>query len=242
MASNDFKRIYVWQIPVRIFHWANVVSIITLTGTGLLIANPPALMSSAEASGQYVFGIIRFIHFIAAYLFVGVMLLRIYWAFVGNRYVNWKVFNPFSKKAFHNMMHVLKYDIFLMKNKHKKLSDVNIGHNYLATFSYLIMFFFALIMVFTGFGMYSDNAGWWFPKMFSWVVPALGGDFAARMLHHVSMWVIWFIVIIHIYLVLFHDWLEVRGETSAMLSGYKFIRKDRLEVEEKEIMDKNNSK
>jgi hypothetical protein len=44
------------------------------------------------------------------------------------------------------------------------------------------------------------------------------------------------------YLVLFHDWLEGRGESSAMVSGYKFCRTERFEdfedqterIEEKE--------
>ena len=235
MASKDFKRIYVWEIPVRIFHWANALCIVTLTITGLLIANPPALMSSAEANDTYLFGTVRFVHFAAAYFFVAVMVLRIYWSFVGNKYASWRYYMPFSKKAWRNITHVLKHDILLIPEKNRQLSNISIGHNYLATASYFLMFIFALIMIFTGFGMYADTSTWWFPKMFAWVVPMFGGDFAARMLHHVSMWFIWFIVILHIYLVLFHDWLEVRGETSAMLSGYKFIRKDRLEKTEEQV-------
>ncbi len=229
--TQDYKRLYVWEGPVRIFHWLNVLSIVTLTITGFLIADPPAIMSGDEASHRYWFGVVRFIHFTAAYVFVGVMILRIYWAFAGNRHAHWKSFLPFSKEARHNIMHVLKHDILLIPEKNSKLSEVSIGHNKLAALSYAIMFLLALIMVFTGFGLFSNNAGWWFPKMFAWVVPMLGGDFMARTLHHLSMWGIWFIVFVHVYLVLFHDWLEGRGETSSMISGFKFFEKERFEEE-----------
>jgi len=42
------------------------------------------------------------------------------------------------------------------------------------------------------------------------------------------MWGFIFFIMIHVYLVLYHDWLEGRGETSSMFSGFKFVRKERL--------------
>lgn len=48
------------------------------------------------------------------------------------------------------------------------------------------------------------------------------------------MWLILIIVITHIYLVLYHDWLDGRGETSSMLSGFKFVRKERIEEDKDE--------
>jgi len=62
----------------------------------------------------------------------------------------------------------------------------------------------------------------------------LGGDFLTRLIHHVCMWLILVIIIIHIYLVMYHDWLDGRGETSSMLSGYKFVRKERIEESDKD--------
>ena len=87
METRNFKRVMVWELPVRIFHWINVLAIIVLTITGFLIANPPALLSSAEATNLHTFGIIRVIHFIAAYIFFFNMLMRIYWSFVGNQFI-----------------------------------------------------------------------------------------------------------------------------------------------------------
>ncbi len=69
MRDRNFKRVMVWELPVRLFHWINVLTIIVLTLTGFIIANPPALQSSAEATNLHSFGIVRFIHFGAAYIF-----------------------------------------------------------------------------------------------------------------------------------------------------------------------------
>jgi len=233
MPTKDYKRVYVWQLPVRIFHWANALAIVLLSITGFIIADPLALLSQREAFNTYWMGTVKVIHFISAYVFVGVMILRIYWAFVGNRYAHWTAFIPTNKKAIHNIMHVLKHDILLLPEKNPKLEDISIGHNYMATSAYLMMFIFAMVMVFTGFGLYSDLSTTWFPKLFSWVPALLGGDFLTRQIHHIFMWLIIFIIIVHIYLVLFHDWLEGRGEVSSMISGFKFVRKERVKMEEK---------
>ena len=69
METKNFKRVMVWELSVRLFHWVNVLTIIILTVTGFIIANPPALQSSAEATNLHSFGIVRFIHFGAAYIF-----------------------------------------------------------------------------------------------------------------------------------------------------------------------------
>ena len=226
--TRDFKRVYVWELPVRMFHWINALSIVVLAITGYLIGNPPALLSNAEAYDTYWMGLIRSIHFIAAYIFFGVMILRLYWAFAGNKFSNWRAFLPFNKKGMKNLMHVIKHDVFLFPERDQNFLNISVGHNSVAAISYVVMFFMALIMVFTGFGLYAENATWWLPKLFAWVPSFLGGDFATRLIHHVVMWLIILFVLIHVYLVLYHDWLEGRGETSSMISGYKFVRKERV--------------
>tara|TARA_R110001583_G_scaffold179638_2_gene336523 strand:+ start:23205 stop:23921 length:717 start_codon:yes stop_codon:yes gene_type:complete len=236
METKNFKRVMVWEIPVRFFHWINVLTIIVLTLTGFLIANPPALQSSAEATNLHSFGIVRFIHFTAAYIFFFNMILRIYWSFVGNKYANWRAFWPFSKKMWNNFWHVLKIDIMLLNEDHPNVKNISIGHNSVASFSYLVLFFMALTQVFTGFALYADTSGWWLPKLFTWVSPLLGGDFMVRQIHHIAMWIFILFSMVHIYLVFYHDWLEGRGEVSSMFGGYKFVREDRIKkVEEKKL-------
>lgn len=231
--TQNFRRVYVWQLPVRIFHWLNVLALVLLILTGFLIANPPALLIKADASAIYWMGITRFIHFTAAYLFLFVMILRLYWAFKGNRFARWTAFMPFNNKVWENIKHVLKIDVLLMTEKKHDPKQVSVGHNSIATISYIIMFLLALVMIFTGFGMYAATSEWWLPNLFNWVVPLLGGDFAARLIHHICMWFFIFFSMVHVYLVFYHDWLEGTGEASSMISGYKFISKDQLKSKKK---------
>ena len=176
MAIQEYKRAYIWQLPVRIFHWANAISITVLIVTGLMISHPPGIISNGEASTQFWFGYIRKIHFMSAYVMVAVLIMRVYWAFVGNKYSSWKVFVPFDKEGWSSVWHTLKHDIFLQNEKeydYKK--SIFVGHNDIAAVSYLVMFIMAFVMIFTGFGLYADNATWFFPKMFAWVPEFLGG-------------------------------------------------------------------
>lgn len=233
MKTRNFKRVYVWELPVRIFHWINVLAITVLAVTGLIISNPPAILLNTDASGSYWFGIVRFIHFTAAYIFFFNMILRVYWSFVGNKYSSWRAFWPFTKKMWHNFLHVFKVDIFLQKEKKPNINDESIGHNSVAAISYVGLFFMGLVQVFTGFALYADMSSWWLPKLFKWVIPLLGGDFMVRTIHHVSTWIFILFVLIHVYLVFYHDWLEGKGEVSSMFGGYKFVDEDRLQEEKK---------
>ncbi|MDM9630152.1 Ni/Fe-hydrogenase, b-type cytochrome subunit [Robiginitalea aurantiaca] len=240
MRSKNYKRVYVWELPVRIFHWINVLCITVLATTGFIIADPPAILSGAEASESYWFGTVRFIHFATAYIFFFNMLLRIYWAFVGNRFANWKAFLPFSRKMRKNILHVLKIDILLMHDKTNDVRNISVGHNSVAALSYVALFIVAVVQVITGFGLYADNSGWWLPDLFSWVVPLFGGDFMVRTIHHVATWFFILFTLIHVYLVFYHDWLEGRGEVSSMFGGYKFVQEDRLTTEDIEDLNENS--
>lgn len=230
IKTVTFRRAYVWQLPVRFFHWINGFAITFLIITGFLIANPPAIMTAKEASGQFWMGFIREVHFISAYAMVAVMFMRVYWAFAGNRFANWRQFVPFNKEGREKMWHVIKYDIFLFNEREYKFTNISIGHNAIAATSYLVMFVLALVMTFTGFALYAPTSSWFFPKIFAWVTYLFTTDeFLIRRIHHIVMWGFILFIAVHFYLVLFHDWLEGRGESSAMVSGYKFVRKERFE-------------
>ncbi|MBA4154738.1 Ni/Fe-hydrogenase, b-type cytochrome subunit [Flavobacterium sp.] len=234
MSTNSvtFKRAYIWQLPIRIFHWTNALAITVLIITGFIIANPPGLISVNEASQQYWFGYVRQIHFMSAYLMVAVLILRVYFAFKGNKYANWRVYFPFKKAGLNRMWHVVKHDVFLQNEKVYNFRNISIGHNSVAALSYFVMFILAIVMIFTGFGLYAPTSSWFLPRMFEWVPEFLGGDLNTRFIHHFAMWGFILFSVIHVYLVFYHDWLEGRGESSAMISGYKFVRSERLLKEE----------
>ena len=234
--TYNYKRVYVWELPVRLFHWITALSTLILIITGFIIANPPALTSSGEATEAFWFGQIRIVHFITAFILVAALLFRIYWAFAGNKFARWRNFIPYTKKGLKNMLYVLKVDIFLMKDKDHKLSNISIGHNYFAAFSYFIMTLFFILQVFTGFAMYADSSSWFIPQLFKFVIPLLGGEIMVKYLHHIFTWLFMAFIVVHVYLVLFHDYIEARGEASSMISGFKFVRAERVKESEEEII------
>jgi Ni/Fe-hydrogenase 1 B-type cytochrome subunit len=225
----ESKLVYVWQLPVRFFHWLNAGSIFVLASTGYLIGDPPAFVNSAEASFSYWFGIIRFIHFVAAFIFFFNFLVRLYWGFAGNKYARWDNFILYKKKQWKEVGDVLKTDIMQINNKPLD----SIGHNSLASLTYFFTFIAFLVQSITGFSLYAAMSDSWFPKLFSWIGPLVGGDLVTRQIHHVFMWLFLIFALIHIYLVFYHDYVERRGVTSSMIGGWKFIEKNVEEDEQK---------
>ena len=64
--------VYVYEAPVRIWHWVNAAAIMVLCVSGYFIGSPPPSMQIGEAVQQFVFGYIRFAHFAAAQILTGV--------------------------------------------------------------------------------------------------------------------------------------------------------------------------
>ncbi len=219
VTGPTMRRVYVWELPVRLFHWVNAVCIVLLVATGILISRPLNLGNVSEASFSYWFGTVRFIHFATAYVFFFNFVFRVYWGFVGNEYANWRAFLPFRKSQRHEIVDVLKVDILLGEGE----VEGSAGHNSLAGLTYFVMFLVFLFQCATGFGLYAAMSDAWFPGLFAWVVPLMGGDFATRQWHHMMMWFFIVFTLIHVYLVFYHDYVEGRGVLSSMAGGWKFV-------------------
>jgi Ni/Fe-hydrogenase 1 B-type cytochrome subunit len=221
MSKAEIRRVYVWEWPVRLYHWVNALCVVVLAATGYLIGAPLALHSTQEASFSYWFGTTRFIHFVAAFVFFFNFLVRIYWGFVGNTWARWGEFLPFRKHQRREMVEVLKVDVL-----QAKASDIlSIGHNPLAGLSYFVLFLAFLFQSITGFGLYAAMSDAKLPHLFAWIVPMMGGDFAVRQWHHMTMWLFIVFSMIHVYLVFYHDYVEGKGVISSMAGGWKFIER-----------------
>ena len=42
--KKRLREVYVWELPVRIYHWVNALCIAILCVTGFIIADPPAII------------------------------------------------------------------------------------------------------------------------------------------------------------------------------------------------------
>lgn len=219
MATQRLERIYVWELPVRAFHWINAACITVLGVTGYLIGAPLALRSHADASASYWFGTVRFVHFATAYLLTFNFLYRLYWGLRGNAYARWKNYIVATPRQWREVVEVLRADILQLRREPLE----SVGHNSLALLTYFASFLVFLVQVVTGFGLYAAMSKGPIPQLFRWIVPLLGGDASVRQLHHAMLWFFVLFTIVHVYLVAYHDYVEGRGIVSSMVGGWKFV-------------------
>ncbi len=221
--------VYVYEAPVRIWHWINASAILVLAVTGYFIGSPlPA--QPGEASDNFLMGYIRFAHFAAAYVFLIGFLGRIYWAFVGNHHAREILAPPLLKASFWGgVWHEAKWYLFLAKEPRKYT-----GHNPLAALVMHIMFVWAAIfMIVTGLALYGEGEGFdsWQHALFSsWIIPLFGQSQDVHTYHHLVMWVIISFVIIHVYVAIREDIMSRQSIVSSMISGWRTF-KDKGEVD-----------
>jgi Ni/Fe-hydrogenase 1 B-type cytochrome subunit len=214
---DGFYEKYVWEVPVRVTHWVIVLCIILLSVTGVYIGAPKTL---ALQPSQYVMGWTRFVHFVAGYAFLVSFLARVYWMFVGNKYAGWREFFPLlSDEQQRNMTETFKYYVFI-SNK----VPTPVGHNALAGAAYFGVFCLYLVMILTGFALYSQHAPhsfWHF--MSGWLFFFFSSQ-GIRLTHHMVMWFLIAFSIHHIYSAWLMDVKERAGIISSICSGYKTVR------------------
>lgn len=220
--------VYVYEAPVRIWHWINAAAILTLCLTGYFIGAPPPSMQIAEATHQFVFGYIRFAHFAAGMVLTFGFLGRIYWAFVGNHHARQLFFIPFWKGDYwRELFDELRWYLFL-KSEPKKY----VGHNPLAQ---LAMFFFITLgvsfMIVTGLALYAEGAqeGSLTHDLFGWVHSLTWNSQRLHTLHHLGMWWIVTFMIVHIYVAIREDIMSRQSIVSTMISGHRTFKDDRPE-------------
>ncbi|ABZ82826.1 ni/fe-hydrogenase, b-type cytochrome subunit, putative [Heliomicrobium modesticaldum Ice1] len=220
--SKDLKclnTVYVWELPVRIYHWINALCIVLLMVSGLYIGNPmlrPAVVTG-EAVTHFFMGYAFMIHIAAGYVFIANYLFRLYWAFVGNEYArshHW----PWQKAFWLEFFDVLLSYLFL---KHHK--DEHLGHNPVANLAYFgFIMVGSVFMALTGFAMYGELHPNGFFGNLQWVFQVFGPSYTIHMLHRLMAWGIAGFVVVHLYLSLRHDMFARNGTLSSMVSGYKF--------------------
>ena len=221
--SHSEPAVYVYEAPLRLWHWVNALAIIVLSLTGYFIGSPlPTL--SGEAIDHYLMGYIRFAHFAAGYILAVGFLFRIYWAFMGNHHAR-QLFTPplFSRDFWGGVGHEVKWYLFMAKEPRKY-----IGHNPLAVLVMHFLFLWMLVfMIITGFALYGEGTGmgtWQFEWFSSWVIPLFGQSQDVHTWHHLVMWAIICFMIIHIYVAIREDIMSRQSTVSTMISGWRMFK------------------
>ncbi len=213
---------YIWEAPVRIWHWVMVTCLVVLAATGYLIGSPPPSITG-EGYDHFMFGYIRFAHFTAGLLFAVMFVLRVVWAFLGNRFSREMFLVPlsmFSPTWWSGFLKMIQHYLFLRGEVQPWL-----GHNPLAASGTFFMYLLGTVfMICTGLAMYGEDLGmqsWVYAAFSSWVLPLLGYSQNVHTLHHLGMWYLIVFAIIHIYLVLREDICSGETVVSTMVNGWR---------------------
>jgi Ni/Fe-hydrogenase 1 B-type cytochrome subunit len=222
-----FRRKYVWQWPIRVFHWVNAGSVTVLFLTGLYI-NHPFLSPTGEAFNNFYMGYVRLIHFTFAFIFLISFLWRIYWFFTGNNYARSGFPRVWDKGWWSDLFRQLM-DYLKLEKGH-----VHLGHNALAGLSYTVFVIgLGLVQIMSGLALYSESdPGGILFSMFGWVLPLLGGSFRTHMWHHLFAWGFLFFTILHVYIVFYDGQRYKNGLVTSMISGVKFYQGGDLDHDE----------
>jgi Ni/Fe-hydrogenase 1 B-type cytochrome subunit len=213
---------YVWEAPVRLWHWIMALCMVVLWGTGYFIGSPlPSV--GGEASEHFIMGYIRFAHFSAAYIFACLFLFRIYWAIVGNKHAKEIFLVPFymlTAKWWKGFFRVVGHYTFI-----RPKNDWHYGHNQLAMAAMFGMYVLgAAFMIFTGFALYGEGLGrnsWAFRLFSSWVIPLFGQSQDVHTWHHMCAWYLFWFTIVHLYFVIREDITSGLTVVSSMINGWR---------------------
>ena len=223
-AGSDVVQVKVWDFPVRILHRTLVACIIVLSLTGFYIVDP--FFGSSSPSG-FTMGIVRLVHITAGWIFVTVLVARVYWAFAGNRWARWDQFLPIRRDRRRLIRPSIEWYLF----RRLKAPPVT-GHNPLAGATYLLLFGMFALEAVTGFalealanphGIMWDLTGWVYSVL---PIPEV------RLLHVLIMWLTFGFIINHVYSSWLVDKQDRSGELSSIVTGWKTLPRHRVETQD----------
>ncbi len=221
-AGSTPHAVYVWEAPVRLWHWVMMFAMFVLIATGFLIGVPPPAVGG-EAYDTFWFGYIRFLHFAAGYIFAVFFVLRVYWAIVGNKYSREIFFVPFSLftgKFWKGLINDVLFYLYI-----KKEPGSYEGHNPLAAVAMFFMYLLGAVwMILSGFALYGEGAGmgsWQFTYFTSWLQPLIGDSQQLHTYHRLGMWYLIIFSLAHMYMVVRQDVFTKETIISTMVNGWR---------------------
>lgn len=224
-----YERHKVWSVLLRLFHWGLALSIVVLVTTGLYIHFPWTNTMVIGGTSSFPVATMRYIHFIAGFVFTASLLVRIYLLLFGNRQEKFWNLLPITPRNIKNLFSTLKCYLYLTdEHDHRQcylhLTDGHghwLGHNALAGIVYFITFLVALIQITSGFYMLYPESVFWQ----KWGLLLLGPQQQGRWIHYLIMWYFIFFSALHIYLVIWNDVRSEEGLISSIFTGIKYTPK-----------------
>lgn len=90
LPVKDSKLYKVWDKPTRIFHWVNLLLVLSLLFVGLMMLFKSELgITALEAKIN-----LKTLHVVIGYLFAANLSIRLIWGFIGNKYARFSHMFP----------------------------------------------------------------------------------------------------------------------------------------------------
>ncbi|MCL1093251.1 cytochrome b/b6 domain-containing protein [Shewanella kaireitica] len=223
----------VWDKPVRIFHWINVILITALMFIGLIMLFKPELgISGLPAKIK-----LKELHTIIGYLFAINLLVRLVWGFAGNHFAKFASMRP-------KISEVTAYKQRLKIGENPQY----LGHNPIGKFA--VVTIMALLVVIMVTGLMRAGTDIYYPPFGGAVTRYIAADTVdpttikayddtgvnldkkanikpykslAGDIHLYSVYLLMLLILMHVIGVIFAELRHQPGVISAMFSGKKRI-------------------
>lgn len=215
--------VYVYQFPVRLWHWTIAACIFTLFVTGYYIANPPH-STWGDATYLFSFGKIIRIHYTAGLILCVFMLWRCLFAIWGNSISREIFIVPVWRKSWwKGIWNNIKWYLFI-----KKTPDIDMGHDPLAQIAMFAAVLAMIFMCLTGLGIFQAKGYNSFFSLFGFVENAAyaagGNGFNLVKWHYLGNVFLIAFVMIHVYMVIRADIMGRTTMISTMVNGERLVK------------------
>lgn len=244
MTNTSFTEHKAWDLPTRVFHWINFITIISLIFIGLVMLFKKELgITGIEAKVS-----LKELHVLFGYAFVLNYAWRIIWGFIGNKYARWS--NTLPNKGFSD-----KLRLYIHSVKSGEPQQF-VGHNPMGRLAITFILLLMLILAVTG--LVRAGTDIYYPPFGSFVaeyitapgtspedikpyVPdgtdeekvknlkAFKGPFGK--IHIYSSYVLMFMIVLHIFFVVRAEVREGGGLITAMFTGKKVLKNKPVDLD-----------
>jgi len=215
----EFTPAYRWQ------HWIRVLTIVVLTITGFYIAYPFIEPSSNAEPTNFLYAIVRAVHIAFGFLMIAAVLLKTYLTIFGKA-DTYKLELVSMKDLVNPKIWIQQLGYYTFLCKHPHLKGI---YNPLQFMAYLGMYILFYLLIITGIVLhvhvYHEGLGGILYDIGRWFEVLMGGLANVREIHHISMWALIIIIVVHIYMAIFNAVFGKNGSMDAIFSGMKWNKK-----------------
>ncbi len=216
---KEFTSSYRWQ------HWVRAGSIVALIFTGFYIAYPFVAPAVSGEPDNFLYALIRSWHIIFGFVMIAAVTFKTYLFLFGKEHT-YKLELSSMKDLINPVIWIKQIGYYMFLSKHPPLQGI---YNPLQFMAYVGMYLLFYLLIITGIvlhvNVYHEGLGGLLYGPGRWVESLMGGLANVREIHHIAMWALMIIIVVHIYMAIFNAVFGKNGSMDAIFSGMKWNKK-----------------